>query len=209
MNVSSDSGSKPFESKEWDSIVVLREDACVWFGFSWQRNGGFLFMLLALGLALGGIGVFLEPPGLRENLGNVQRVVLGTGVFIVAAAIAFVGIRFVRGTDRLAMLDLEKGEFAVVDQKSEQLKQAFPCGDLYIQMAEVPPDESDTGVHGKITIVGPGHPDDEPAPDVNVTLAHYLPYEPLFNTVRELERAASWKGIIGEETWIKMYRSRT
>ncbi|MCI5223405.1 MAG: hypothetical protein D3924_12205 [Candidatus Electrothrix sp. AR4] len=57
-------------------------------------------------------------------------------------------------------------------------------------------------------IIGPDKvPGTQVAPEVNVTLFHSIPYEYFFQAVGELEKAASWKGLIGSTLWINMYRS--
>ena len=209
MDTSPNAGPRPFESKEWGSSIALREPHRIWFGFGWQRNGGMLCFLFALALALGSAGVFLEGKGLKANLADVTTCLTGTAVLAVALVLALAGVKLLKSPGRVGVLDLETGSFSAVDQKSGKTRRAFSCGDLYIHMVETPPADGDAGFRGKITIVGPGKPQDEQAPpEVNVTLFHCLPYEDFFKAVRELEKAATWKGLIGSETWINMYRSR-
>ena len=157
MNVSpsleASTDRRPFASGELDSSVVLRESNRIWFGFPWQKGGGIGCFLFAFVLV--GVGIFLEGEGLIANLRNVEVCIGGTAALAVALAFALVGVKLRRSTDRVGVLDLEKGCFAAVDQKSGKAGSAFPCADLYMHMVEAVPADGDAGMHGKITIVGP------------------------------------------------------
>ncbi|MCI5141134.1 MAG: hypothetical protein D3909_05290, partial [Candidatus Electrothrix sp. ATG1] len=142
---------------------------------------------------------------LEANLADTLTCRIGIAVLMAAVVFAFVGVKFLRSTNRVAMLDLEHRSFSPIDPKSGKARKAFPCEQLYIHMDETIPSDGDVGIYGKIMIIGP---ETHASPQVNVPLFHSISYENFFQAVEELEKAASWKGLIGSETWIKMYRFR-
>jgi len=209
MSTSAHTDPGPFASEAWTHSIVLREAHRIWFGFGWQRNGGWLLLLLAVGFALGGIGVLVEPVGLDARDAAAVRWIIGTGVFAAALALALVGIRFLRGTNRVGVLDLQLGFFSAVDPKTGKVGEAISCRQLHVHLEEIEPVDADEDFHGRISIVGPDLLDRGDAlPQIDTTILHCRDVAGFFTAIRELQAAAPWKGIAGDEELIKMYRDR-
>ncbi len=208
MEASLSAGLKVFESGEWENFIVQRKAGCIWFGFGGQKTISILCFFLVFAFFLLSVGIFIEGEGLRMNLKDATTSLAGLGALVVALLFAWGGTRLLKSTNRIGMLDLEKRCFSTIDQKDGKTDKVFSCQDLYIHLAEVIPDDSHTKFHGKITIAGPERPDGvEASPELHVTIFHYLRFEDLFKAVRELEKAASWKGIVGDKILVSLYRS--
>ncbi len=208
METSLEVGPRVFESKEWDSFIAQKEAGRIWFGFGWQKTASRLCFLFAIPFVFISAGIFLEGEGLRANLKDPTTWLGGAGALIVALLAAWGGFRLLKSTNRIGMLDLENCCFSTIDKKDGETDKVFPCQDLYIHLEEVRPLDTDAEFHGKITIMGPGKPDEGNAdPEVDVTIFHNLRFEDAFKAVRELQKAASWKGIIGDKVLINLYRS--
>ena len=117
MAASSISGSKAFQSEKWDPYIVEREGHCIWFGFTWQREGGIIISFFALAFVGIGAGIFLEGEGLKANLKDATCCVMGAAAFLVALLIAWAGIYLMKSTNRIAKLDLENALFSAADPR--------------------------------------------------------------------------------------------
>jgi len=207
--MSGDTHPGPFQSKAWEYAIVLREAQRIGFGFGGQRDGGWLCLLFAVGFSLAGVGVFLEEQGLSARNDTVARWVLGVGVFAAVLVLVVVGIHLLRGTNRVGVLDLKSGCFSAVHPWTGKEGQPLPCRQLHIHLEELELTEDIHNFYAKIAIVGPERPDREGArPQIDKTILYCLHREDFFVAVRELEEAASWKGIIGDQRLIDMHRSR-
>ncbi len=210
MENASGAGPRAFDSSEWDFCIVGRDAGRVWFGHVGQKTFAMLSFFFALAFAGVGVGIFLENEGLRENVKDATTWLGGLGAFIAASLAVWCGIKLRKGTNRTALLDLENRCFARVGRRDGAPHQAVSCRDLYIHLEEVDPSDGDTDFLGKITIVGPENPDTTKGDRaVNVVINHRLRFDLLFDVVRELQKAAAWKGIIGDEILVNRFRAET
>ena len=208
MVTSSGADPKVFESKEWDPYIVENDGDRVWFGHPWQKNASMICFMFTFAFVVIGLGILFEGKGLRANLKDPTALIAGTGALLLASLVAWGGAVLLKRTNRVAMLDLENRHFCTINRRNGNTKDVFPCEDLYIRLMEVRPLDTDAEFHGKITIIGPEKPDEgRTEPDVDVTIFRYLRFKDVVKAIRELQKAASWKGIIGEELLISLYRS--
>ncbi len=206
MTANRDNAAPPFESEEWNPFIVCREGSRIWFGFTWQRDAAFLCFMFACAFAFGSAGVFLEREGLRANLRTPTTCVGGTAVFVVAVLVALLGVKLLRGTNRIALLDAANGLFSAIDRKTGRTCKPFPCRELYINLAQNISGDAETRTYGRITIVGPEEAGGGKT-QVEATIIHRLTLEGISKAVRELEMAATWKGVIGDEFLVNRCRA--
>ena len=208
MVTSSVAGPNVFESEEWDTFIVRRETDRIWFGFGDQRNWSIFCFLFAFVFILISVGIFFEGEGLRANLSDTTTCLAGIGALSVALLVALVGVHLLRSTNLIGMLDLETRCFSAINRRDSTIGKAFSCEDIYIHLAEIIIDDSQTMFHGKITLICSHHSDGMAAsPKLHLTMFHYLCFEDIFRVVNELQKAASWKGIIGDEMLVNLYHS--
>ncbi len=208
MDNSQNTGPRSFDPQAWGSGVVFSEPDRVWFESPEQKVFAIIFLIFAFFFLLVSAGIFLERKGLKASLTDMNTLLMGIASLVLALGFAMLGLVFLLSTNRVGLLDLANVTFSAVYWRSGKPKRAFSCSDLYIHIVETVRAEGDCVMRGRISIVGPEKPDSKRVPpEVNGILFFSLCDEDFFKTVRELEKVASWKGLIGDDTLIKLYKS--